>query len=637
MTGGPTGQRRWKMTLLLKLLLSFVAILVLSDVGIAVALSANGAAQAALKTQTSQLIPAYNAVQSMEQTVYAVDDKGAWRLMQNSPAQQQTLTGQYNTLVSSMNGYVQTALQLAPTAASRNDIVQFQSLWQTYLTGNNSAFALQAAGHTAQAQAGFVSTTYTTIMNGLRDYMTVANTLEEDNADRVSALAARAQTLGYAFAGGATLLGVLIAILVSLSISRPLAAMAADARRIAGGDLTGEDREVRGQDEVAELGRAFTAMTANMRSLVLAIADSSQRLAAASEELTAGSEQTARAVGQVSQTIQEVASGATTQNGKVSGTAETMRQLQTAIEQVARGAQQQASAVQSASQTLEDSARAISGVAGSSQEVSAVAREALASAQHGGRAVEETLSGIERIRVAVLETAGRVDELGRRSQQIGEITQTIGDIADQTNLLALNAAIEAARAGEHGKGFAVVADAVRQLAERSSKAAKEIEGLIAAIAEGTQAAVDAMKAGTAEVEQGNRLAAQTGQALTDILASMERTNTQVHAITEVAQRIAASSGVATDAMTSVAAVTEENTAATEEMAASSNEVTGAMTQVVAVSQQTAAAAEEVSAAAQEMSATTEQVASSARGLAGMAQELQAVVNRFQVRARDRAA
>ena len=112
---------------------------------------------------------------------------------------------------------------------------------------------------------------------------------------------------------------------------------------------------------------------------------------------------------------------------------------------------------------------------------------------------------MERIKLTVEQASIKVTELGAKSDQIGAIVETIDDIAEQTNLLALNAAIEAARAGEQGKGFAVVADEVRKLAERSSRATKEIAALIGEVQPGTEEAVKAMTAGAAEVEHGSEL------------------------------------------------------------------------------------------------------------------------------------
>jgi methyl-accepting chemotaxis protein len=156
-------------------------------------------------------------------------------------------------------------------------------------------------------------------------------------------------------------------------------------------------------------------------------------------------------------------------------------------------------------------------------------------AASGAQVVDATVKGMARIAERVKGSAKIVEELGRRSNQIGEIIGTIEDIADQTNLLALNAAIEAARAGEQGRGFAVVADEVRALAERTTRATREIGEMIKSIQNETKSAVTAMEEGVAEVERGSEGAAQSGEALQHILQRIDLVTQQVNQIATAAE------------------------------------------------------------------------------------------------------
>jgi methyl-accepting chemotaxis protein len=277
-------------------------------------------------------------------------------------------------------------------------------------------------------------------------------------------------------------------------------------------------------------------------------------------------------------------------------------------------------------------AGAITSASAASSEVISVASGAASAAENGRKAVRDTVSEMSRIKETVEKASVKVTELGAKSDQIGAIVETIDDIAEQTNLLALNAAIEAARAGEQGKGFAVVADEVRKLAERSSRATKEIAALIAEVQSGTEQAVKAMEAGAAEVEQGSTLANQAGRSLDEIADAVEATKSAVMRITGAVDEMGiASQGVVTasDAIATIAAHTNSAAAA---MTSSADTVSRSVQAIAAISEENSASAEEVSAATEEMSAQSEEVVASAESLAGMASNLEALVARFKVQA-----
>ncbi len=170
-------------------------------------------------------------------------------------------------------------------------------------------------------------------------------------------------------------------------------------------------------------------------------------------------------------------------------------------------------------------------VAESARESEEVARTASSTALKGGEAVALTVAGIQEIRETVAESTRKVKRLAESSQQISQIVSVISQIASRTNLLALNASIEAARAGESGKGFAIVADEVRQLADRSAKALKEIELIVHQIQGETASVMTAMEQGTQQVIQGTKLAEQAKRSLDDIIQVSNRIDALVRSIT----------------------------------------------------------------------------------------------------------
>jgi len=169
-------------------------------------------------------------------------------------------------------------------------------------------------------------------------------------------------------------------------------------------------------------------------------------------------------------------------------------------------------------------------------------KKATNAANLGSAVVMETIAVMQRIAERVKVSSATVESLGGRSDQIGAIVETIQDIADQTNLLALNAAIEAARAGEQGRGFAVVADEVRALAERTTKATKEISDMIRIIQQETRSAVTSMEEGVLEVERGSSESAKSGEALESILEQINEVTMQVNQIATAAEEQNATTG-----------------------------------------------------------------------------------------------
>lgn len=357
-------------------------------------------------------------------------------------------------------------------------------------------------------------------------------------ADTLASAAKQALAFSIAlsvFLGG---IAIIMGFLVTNSITTPLSRMLHMLKDIAEGegDLTkrlSADRK----DEFGELSQWFNRFVDNIHVIISQVAGNTGQVSAAANQLQS-----------------------------------TAEQIATAAEEVAC----QTTTVATASEEMSATSNDISHNCSLASEISNRANQ---TATGGATVVQETLEGMQNIAERVQESARTVASLGARSDQIGAIVGTIEDIADQTNLLALNAAIEAARAGEQGRGFAVVADEVRALAERTTRATKEIGTMIRAIQNETAGAVNSMENGVREVEKGMDSSRKSGDALQQIVDAINDVSMQVHQIATAA---------------------EEQTAVTGEISSNIHQITDVVSDTARGAHETATAASQLSSLAIEL-------------------------------------
>jgi methyl-accepting chemotaxis protein len=254
--------------------------------------------------------------------------------------------------------------------------------------------------------------------------------------------------------------------------------------------------------------------------------------------------------------------------------ADESRHLKSAAVRIATGAEQVAGQAGTVATAGEEMSATSGDIAQSCQLAAAAAQRASAAADSGSVVVDKTVAVMGQIAGNVQQSALTVESLGARSDQIGAIIGTIEDIADQTNLLALNAAIEAARAGEQGRGFAVVADEVRALAERTTRATKEISEMITNIQKETRVAVAAMVQGVQEAKAGTLEAARSGDALRDILEQVNDVVMQVNQIATAAEEQTATTGEISSNMLQITEVVQETSQGAQESATAAAQLSG---------------------------------------------------------------
>jgi len=341
--------------------------------------------------------------------------------------------------------------------------------------------------------------------------------------------------------------------------------------------------EVVSKDELGDVAVAINSMCDNTLSLIQSreerdvIQASIAKLQAevrqlASGDLTHEVEVTEDLTGPVAESVNDmitqlrgIVSNIQSVTGEVSMAAGHIRST---TEYLSTGSEAQSVQITETSNAVSEMAASIQAVAENTKQSSEVAAKARANAATGSKAVQEMISGMERIRGQVQDSAKRIKRLGEASQEIGEIVQLISDIADRTSILALNASIQAAMAGEAGQGFAVVAEEVDRLADRSNEATKRIGTLIRSVQSETAEAIAAMERSTKEVVDGSLLASQAGTALYEIDAVSGELADLIAEVTQATRLQARGAEAISKSMTQISSVTHQTAAGTKQAAES---------------------------------------------------------------------
>ncbi|BBB70135.1 methyl-accepting chemotaxis protein [Undibacterium sp. YM2] len=423
----------------------------------------------------------------------------------------------WNDYVAELKKYEADYVKLISTEDEKKFFADYSKLWERYV--------VEAKKLTAQANAGNMEEARTTLRGESSklnaDMLAMADKMVQVNADGGIAeyrtgeqIYANSRSLILGLIVVTIALGLLLAYWIARVVARPLQEAVKVAKTVASGDLT-SDIQVKTRDETGELLQALKEMNASLLSVVSEVRTGTDLIATASTEIANGN--------------MDLSARTESQAGSLEETASSMEELTSTVKHNSDNARQ--------ANQLSHSASAV--------------------AQKGGSVVSQ-----------VVDTMGSINE---SSKKIVDIIAVIDGIAFQTNILALNAAVEAARAGEQGRGFAVVASEVRNLAQRSASAAKEIKTLINDSVE--------------KVDLGTRLVDEAGITMKEVVDSVKRVSDIISEITAAGAEQSSGIDQINTAIIQMDQVTQQNAALVEEAAAAAGalqEQAANLSRVVAV-------------------------------------------------------
>ena len=430
------------------------------------------------------------------------------------------------------------------------------------------------AGKDGQVIYTYDGVTKLNLFTGMNGYSISLNADQSEYLQSLNDMRDRMMIFGLVF----FLIGAGVAGAIARYIVRRIRRMQKVMDAAAQGDLTSEfllngSRPSSG-DEVVQMGMSLNDMIDSFHDMILQIMKTAEALSSSSQQLASSAEEGGQSAEEVTSNIEEITAGSEEQSNHVVNTKDVVLDMKAQLDKSS----------EATDQMVDESIRVME------------------TARGGQGQMKVTIKQMDAIRVSSEQTIKVINALNDQSSRIGQISQTISDIADQTNLLALNASIEAARAGDQGRGFAVVAEEIRQLATESMESATGINALISEIQSEITMASSLINAENGAIHEGIITIDKTGEAFNDITSRIESTNALIERVAE----------------------------AIENTEAYGNRVTEAMEFIATVTQQTTASAQEVSASAEEQNAISEEIAGASDQLSSMAQDLLNRVTRFKV-------
>ncbi|HYW54453.1 MAG TPA: methyl-accepting chemotaxis protein [Dongiaceae bacterium] len=352
---------------------------------------------------------------------------------------------------------------------------------------------------------------------------------------------------------------------------------------------------------------AFGAMTQSLRGTVTRAAAVSQDLVTESVKVSASTAESAIAAGQVLDGVRDATVASSAQAKQLDDMHARVNELAQGSHEIAAGSRRQADAAVSGSQSVATLDGEIVRFHELGQDLASSADGALREAERGSEAVRRAAESMATIGTLSAGAATAIGALEERSAHVGTIVATIDEIADQTNLLALNAAIEAARAGEHGRGFAVVASEVRALAERSQRATREIDGVLAAIRADALRAAGAVRESANATATGVEVTRAADAALGQIRTAIDATSRISADVASRAAQMRAASTELADRIASVAGDAERNAVGASRQQTVTAEIDRLITMIADHARHTALTMQQISGATEQSAAQLKRV------------------------------